>query len=66
MEVVSLFRTVSIQDDVVSLWKDTFSVLFGLKRCHEMWGRWGLVWNSSFGSMILHSTFYRNKDLSSL
>jgi len=36
MEVVSLFRTVSIQDDVVSLWKDTFSMLFGLKRCHEM------------------------------
>jgi len=26
----------------------------------------GLVWNSSFGSMISHSTFYRNEDLVSL
>jgi len=30
MEVVCLFRKISIRDDVVS-WKDTFSVLFGLK-----------------------------------
>jgi hypothetical protein len=23
----------------------------------------GLVWNSSFGSMVSHTTFYTNKDL---
>jgi len=29
-----------------------------------MEGGWGLLWNSSFGSMISHTTFYRNKALS--
>jgi hypothetical protein len=31
MEVVCLFRTVSIPDDLVSVWKDTISMLFELK-----------------------------------
>jgi len=31
MEVLCLLRTVFIADDVVSLWKDTFTVLSGLK-----------------------------------
>jgi hypothetical protein len=30
-EVVCFFRTVSIPDDVMSVWKDTISMLFGLK-----------------------------------
>ena len=67
MDVVCLFRTVSLPDDLVYMWKDTISVLFKLKWCHEMdGGGMGLVWNSSFGSKISHSTFYRNKDLVSL
>jgi hypothetical protein len=37
--------------------------VFGLKWCHEMDWRWGLLWNTSFGGMISHSTFYSNKDL---
>ena len=61
-EVVCLFRTLSIPNDLVSVWKYTILVLFGLK-CHEMEGGFGLVWNSSFGSVISHTTFYRNKDL---
>ena len=28
--------------------------------------RLGLLWNTSFGSMILHGTFYNNKDLFSV
>ena len=63
MGVVYLFRTLSIPDDLVSVWKETISMLFGLKWCHEMEGEWGLVWNSSYRSMISHTTFYRNKDL---
>ena len=63
MEVVHLFRTVSIPDDWVSVSKDTISMLFGLK-CHEMEGGWGLVWNISFVILIFHTTFYRNKDFS--
>jgi len=31
MEVVCLFRTVSIPDECVSVWKYTILVLFGLK-----------------------------------
>jgi len=27
------------------------------------WG-WGLLWNSSFGIIISHTTFYRHKDFS--
>jgi hypothetical protein len=65
MNVVCLFRSVSIPDDLVSVWKDTFSMLFGLK-CHEVEGRWGLVWNTRFGIMISHSTFYSNKVFFSL
>ena len=61
-DVVSLFRTVSIPD-LLSVWKDTISMLFGLIGCHEMEGRWGLVWNTSFGCMISHSMFYSNKVL---
>ena len=34
MEVVCLFRTLSIPDDLVSVWKDTISMLFRLKYCH--------------------------------
>jgi len=62
MDVVCLFRTVFIADDLVSVWKDTISMLISLKLCHEMAGRWGLLGNISFGSMISHSTFYRKKD----
>ena len=61
MERECLFRTVSIPDDLASVWKHTISLLFGLKRCHEIEWRWGFVWNSSFGSMIPHTTFYINK-----
>jgi hypothetical protein len=61
MEVVCLFKTVSIPDDLVSVWKYTILVIFRLK-CHEMEGGWGLVWNSSIGSLISHTTFSRNKD----
>jgi len=64
MDVVCLFRTVCIPDDLLSVWKDTISVIFGLKWCHEMEWRWGLVRNTSFGSMISHSTFYSNRDFS--
>jgi len=63
VEIVCLFRTVSIPDDLVSVWEDPISVLLGSKRCHEMEGVWSSVWISSFGSMISHITFYRNKDL---
>jgi len=38
MEVVCLFRTVSIPDDLVSVWKDTFSLPFGLQWFHEVDG----------------------------
>jgi len=31
MEIVCLFRTVSIPDSLVSVWKDTILLLFGLK-----------------------------------
>jgi len=31
MDVVCIFRTVSIPDDLVSMWKDTISMLFRLK-----------------------------------
>jgi len=31
MDVVCLFRTVCIPDDLLSVWKDTISVIFGLK-----------------------------------
>ena len=61
MEGVCLFRTVSIPDDLVTLWKDTISLLFRLKCCHEMEGGWGLVWNIIDGSVISHTTLYRNK-----
>jgi len=63
MGVVCLLGTVSIPYDWVSVWKYTFIVLFGLKQYE---GGWGLVWNTSFGSTILHSTFYRNKALFNL
>ena len=46
----------------VPVWKYTNLELFRLN-CHEMEGEWDLVWNSSFGSMISHTTFCRNKDL---
>ena len=60
MGVVCLFTTVSIQDDLVSVWKYTILVLFRFK-WYEVEGGWGLVWNSSFVSMISHTKFYRNK-----
>jgi len=63
MEVICLFRTVSTLDDLVSVWKFTISMPFRLKRCHEVEGGWGLVWNSSSGIMISHTTFYRYKGL---
>ena len=65
MEVVCLFRTdpyQMIRFMRVFVWKYTILVVFGSK-CHEMEGGWCLVWNSSFASMISHTTFYRNKDL---
>jgi hypothetical protein len=31
MDVVCLFRTVSIPDDLVSVWKDTIAMLFSFK-----------------------------------
>jgi len=31
MDVVCLFRTVFIADDLVSVWKDTISMLFSFK-----------------------------------
>jgi len=65
MEVVCLLRTVSIPDVFVPVSKYTSLVLSRLK-CHEIEGGWVLVWNSSFGSMICHTTFYRSKDLFSL
>jgi hypothetical protein len=43
IEVACLFRTVSIPDDLLSVWKDTISVLFGLKLCNE-WKGDGMVW----------------------
>jgi len=33
----------------------------GLKRGRELEGGWGLLWNSSFGSIISHTIFNRNK-----
>jgi hypothetical protein len=62
LEVVCLFRTASIPG-LVYAWKYIILVLFGLKLYHEMEGGWGLVWNSSYGSMISHTTFCRNKAL---
>jgi len=38
MEVVCLFTTVSIPDDLVYVWKYTILALFGLKLYHEMEG----------------------------
>ena len=37
MDVVGLFRKVSLPDDLVSVWKDT--MFFGSKWCHETEGR---------------------------
>jgi hypothetical protein len=38
-------------------------MLFGFNWCDEMeWG-WVLVWSDSFGNIIPHTTFYRNKVL---
>ena len=61
MEVICLLRTVFIPDILLPVWKYTNLVLLRVK-CHKMEGGWDLVWNSSFGSMISHTTFYRNKD----
>jgi len=66
MDVVCLFRTLSVPDDLVSVRSDTISMLFWLKWCHETEGGMCLVWNSNFGSILSHSTFYRNEDLVSL
>jgi hypothetical protein len=63
MDVVCLIITLSIPNDLVSVWKETISLLFGLKLCLEMEGRSGLVWSTSFESMISHRIFYINKDL---
>jgi hypothetical protein len=38
VDVACLFITVSISDGFVSVWKDTFSVDFRSKRCHEWKG----------------------------
>jgi len=64
MEVEYLFRTVTIPFGVVV--EGHNFVFFWLKWCHKMEGGWGLVWNSSFGSMISHTTFYRNKKIFNL
>jgi hypothetical protein len=61
MEVVCLFRTVSISDDFVSVWKDTFSVVFGLKLCHEMEGGSGLVTALLFWKYDIRTIFYKNR-----
>ena len=61
MGVVCLSRTLTVPEDWVSVWKYTILVLFGLKWYYE--GGWGLAWHSSFGSMVSHTTFYRNKAL---
>ena len=36
---------------------------FWIEVCHGIVGGWGLVCNSSFGSLISHTTFYRSEDL---
>jgi len=36
MELVCLFRTICTPDELLSMWKDTVSMLFRLKWCHEM------------------------------
>jgi hypothetical protein len=62
VDVVCLLRTVSIPDDWVSVWKDTISMLFGLKSCHEIERGGCMMWNGNPGSMISHTTFYRYID----
>jgi hypothetical protein len=47
IEVACLYRTVSIPDDLVPVWKDTISVLFRMK-CHEWKG--DVVW---YGIVVL-------------
>jgi hypothetical protein len=63
IEVVCLLITVSIPDDLLSIWKDKISVLLRLKLYHEWKVGCGLVWHCWFGSMISHTTFYRNEGL---
>jgi len=41
LEVVCLFRTLSIPDDLVSVWRYTILVLFGFKLYHAVEGGWG-------------------------
>jgi hypothetical protein len=41
MEAVYFFRTVPIPDYLVPVWRDTISMLFGLKRGHEIGGELG-------------------------
>jgi hypothetical protein len=48
MDVVCLFTTVSIPDDLMSVWKDRVSILYKLKLCHKMEGEW--VW---YGILVL-------------
>jgi hypothetical protein len=44
MEILCIFKTISIPNDPVTVWKDIISVLYGLKWCHEWkWGGFGMV-----------------------
>jgi hypothetical protein len=38
IDIACFFRTVSVSDELVSVLKDTISVVFGLKLCHEWKG----------------------------
>jgi hypothetical protein len=60
MDVVGFFIKLSVPDYFVTVWKETFSLPFGLKLGHEMEEGQGLVLNSSFAGKISHVTFYRN------
>jgi len=60
MEVVVFYIKVSIPDYFVTVWKETFSLPFGLKLGHEMEEGQDLVLNISFVGKISHVTFYRN------
>ena len=60
MEVVCFFRAVSILHYILSFWKETVPMPFGLNGGHEMEGGQGLVLNNDFGRMISRINIYRN------
>jgi hypothetical protein len=59
-DVGSMFILNSIHTGLFGfyVWKYRILALIGLKWYHKMEGGWGLLWNSSFGCIISHTTVY--------